>query len=58
MDRTRALCMTHFNRPALWAAVTLAPCMFLWRSSAARAQDIEPRSYSNAPVGVDFLIAG
>jgi hypothetical protein len=24
----------------------------------AKAQDIEPRSYSNAPVGVNFLIAG
>ncbi len=24
----------------------------------ARAQDIEPRTYSNAPVGVNFLIAG
>ena len=27
-------------------------------SSATDAQDIEPRSYSNAPVGVNFLIAG
>jgi hypothetical protein len=26
--------------------------------SAARAQDIEPRAYSNAPVGVNFVIAG
>lgn len=26
--------------------------------SRARAQDIEPRAYSNAPVGVNFLIAG
>ena len=25
---------------------------------AARAQDIEPRAYSNAPVGVNFLIGG
>jgi len=25
---------------------------------SARAQDIEPRAYSNAPVGVNFLIAG
>ena len=24
----------------------------------ARAQDIEPRAYSNAPIGVNFLIAG
>ena len=27
-------------------------------ASPARAQDIEPRAYSNAPVGVNFLIAG
>ncbi|MGE5128700.1 MAG: transporter [Sphingomonadaceae bacterium] len=26
--------------------------------SRARAQDIEPRAYSNAPIGVNFLIAG
>jgi hypothetical protein len=27
-------------------------------ASKARAQDIEPRAYSNAPVGINFLIAG
>jgi hypothetical protein len=27
-------------------------------ASAAQAQDIEPRAFSNAPVGVNFLIAG
>ncbi|MGH8618174.1 MAG: transporter [Burkholderiales bacterium] len=27
-------------------------------TGAARAQDIEPRSFSNAPVGVNFVIAG
>jgi len=27
-------------------------------ASTARAQEIEPRAYSNAPVGVNFLIAG
>jgi len=26
--------------------------------STARAQDIEPRAYSNAPIGVNFLISG
>ena len=36
----------------LWA-ITL-----LLLASATQAQDIEPRSYSNAPVGVNFLIAG
>jgi len=33
--------------------VALAAC-----ASQTRAQDIEPRAYSNAPVGVNFLIAG
>ena len=32
-------------------ALLLAP-------SIARAQDIEPRAYSNAPIGVNFVIAG
>jgi hypothetical protein len=36
-------------------AVLLA--LLAW-ASLASAQDIEPRSYSNAPVGVNFLIAG
>lgn len=27
-------------------------------ASVAQAQEIEPRAYSNAPVGVNFLIAG
>ena len=31
---------------------------FLTIASVARAQDIEPRAFSNAPVGVNFLIAG
>jgi hypothetical protein len=35
---------------ALLALAALAP--------AAHAQDIEPRAYSNAPVGVNFVIAG
>jgi len=32
--------------------------LFLAAASSALAQDIEPRAYSNAPVGVNFLIAG
>lgn len=36
------------------AAITLAVGIL----SIAHAQDIEPRAYSNAPVGVNFLIAG
>ena len=41
------------------SAVRLLVAFALLASVApARAQDIEPRSYSNAPVGVNFLIAG
>lgn len=35
-----------------------AACAVLWAVRPARAQDIEPRAFSNAPVGVNFLIAG
>jgi hypothetical protein len=38
--------------------VVLAASMLTVIASSARAQDIEPRAYSNAPVGVNFLIAG
>jgi hypothetical protein len=33
-------------------------CVLLAAAPALRAQEIEPRAYSNAPVGVNFLIAG
>jgi hypothetical protein len=36
----------------------LAACLLAGVVSPTRAQDIEPRAYSNAPVGVNFLIAG
>src|SRR5512136_2013600 len=36
----------------------LLPAAFAFSPAALRAQDIEPRSYSSAPVGVNFLIAG
>ena len=39
-------------------STTLIACALVAVASAARAQDIEPRAYSNAPVGVNFLIAG
>jgi len=38
--------------------VVLAACVLSGIGSSASAQDIEPRAYSNAPVGVNFLIAG
>ena len=46
--------MTYRRTP--WPLVLLA--LFLAASTAARAQDIEPRAYSNAPIGVNFLLAG
>jgi hypothetical protein len=36
----------------------LAACVLAGVGVPACAQDIEPRAYSNAPVGVNFLIAG
>ncbi|MDR3556161.1 MAG: transporter [Syntrophobacteraceae bacterium] len=36
----------------------LFACTLLAWGSPARSQDIEPRAYSNAPVGVNFLIVG
>jgi len=35
-----------------------AACVLMPVIAPAHAQDIEPRAYSNAPVGVNFLIAG
>ena len=36
----------------------LVALLLLVLAPATRAQDIEPRAYSNAPVGVNFLVAG
>ncbi len=40
------------------AGLLLVACTLMAGLSTACAQDIEPRAYSNAPVGVNFLIAG
>jgi hypothetical protein len=40
----------------MWRFIVL--CLLLIVAGGAHAQDIEPRAYSNAPVGVNFLIAG
>ena len=39
-------------------STTLVGLVSAWAMSAASAQSIEPRAYSNAPVGVNFLVAG
>jgi hypothetical protein len=45
-------------RAAAHVAARLAACGLLAAATVARAQDIEPRAYSNAPVGVNFIVAG
>lgn len=44
------------RRGRMVAVVALAACLLF--AGAARAQDLEPRSYVNTPVGMNFLIAG
>lgn len=39
-----------------WLA--LAACLLAGALQSARAQDIEPRTYFNAPIGINFLILG
>src|SRR5262249_1669704 len=39
-------------------AMLLVACGAMAFARPATAQDIEPRAYSNAPIGVNFLIAG
>ena len=48
----------HPVRLGAAGVAVLAAGMLMGAVSPARAQDIEPRAYSNAPVGVNFLIAG
>jgi hypothetical protein len=49
--------MLHPRSPANALAAIVAGAL-LAGAPAARAQDIEPRAYSNAPVGVNFLVGG
>ena len=43
---------------AMQVMAVFAACVLAGAERPACAQDIEPRAYSNAPVGVNFLIAG
>jgi hypothetical protein len=47
----------HFLRQAICSTVA-ATTLAVGTLSIAHAQDIEPRAYSNAPIGVNFLIVG
>jgi hypothetical protein len=40
-----------------WLAALVA-CVTAMAAPGARAQDIEPRAYSNAPIGYNFLVTG
>jgi hypothetical protein len=44
--------------PGILCEGSLATSVLLHFASAALARDIEPRAFSNAPVGVNFLITG
>jgi hypothetical protein len=48
--------MPPYSRHALLAAAVLA--LTCAGPGAARAQSLEPRAYSNSPVGTNFLVAG
>jgi hypothetical protein len=45
-------------KPTAGSLLSRAACVLAASASVARAQSIEPRAYSNAPVGVNFLLAG
>jgi len=46
------------TRSAFLGAALLGACLLGGISTRASAQDIEPRTYFNAPIGINFLIAG
>jgi hypothetical protein len=46
----------RYLRQAIY--LTVATALAVRTLSIAHAQDIEPRAYSNAPIGMNFLIAG
>jgi hypothetical protein len=46
------------RRLAFKACSLAAACALAASAAGVRAQSIEPRAYSNAPVGVNFLVAG
>jgi len=46
------------RRTRMFLGTALAVLAYLVAASAAHAQDIEPRQYSNTPIGVNFLVSG
>lgn len=49
-------CSSGCYQKVYWALIFLA--VLVMTVSRAHAQDLEPRAYSNAPVGLNFLLAG
>jgi hypothetical protein len=59
MSGSSARIFTSRRRRARLRRFCGALCAIAWLgTTVARAQDAEPRSYSNTPVGLNFLIAG
>ena len=56
--RSNPILAVHSILPPKQVLVALAACVLTAVGMPASAQDIEPRAYSNAPIGVNFLIAG
>ncbi len=52
-----ALCIGWATSPAGWRAALLVLALAAG-AAGVRAQEIEPRAFSNIPIGVNFLIAG
>jgi hypothetical protein len=48
----------RYGGPPVRMRTCLAAATLLVAAASAGAQDIEPRAYSNAPIGMNFLIAG
>lgn len=46
------------GQPGRCVAAALSSLLFLGVPASAQAQDMEPRAYANAPIGLNFLIAG
>ncbi len=58
MFRLVSMQRTPRFRSAPLLHVAIGACLLAAVAGTARGQDIEPRAYSNAPIGVNFVIAG
>jgi len=57
------VCINHNWRNAAIStravpSTVLSVTLFIFAAASAHAQDMEPRAYSNSPVGLNFVIAG